>query len=147
MDQQSIASHLSLKSLYTIEIGNDLVALLQGKAKSYSILTYYLHKPSFWHPKTPQSSESSAPILNESEEAILLAVSETPFASVRQLARRTHRHHWASTTPSHTSLGSPFNISVMSHIFCRKPTRIPVHIFHLNPSRCSSSRKTGRGMT
>jgi hypothetical protein len=92
MDQQSIVMYLSLKDLNAIEIHNDLVATLKGEARFYGTVTYYLRKPSFSSPKTPQPSESSAPIFNESDEATLLALSEKPFASVRQLARRTHLH-------------------------------------------------------
>jgi hypothetical protein len=92
MDQQSIMMYLSLKDLNAVEIHNDLVATLKSKAKLYSTITYYLRKPSFSSPKTPQPSESPAPILNESDEAILLALSEESFASVRQLAGRIHIH-------------------------------------------------------
>jgi hypothetical protein len=90
MDQQSIVMYLSLKGLNTVEIQNDLVATLKGEANSYGTVTYDLRKPRIPNPQTPQPSES--PILNESDESILLASSEEPFASVRQLARRTHQH-------------------------------------------------------
>jgi hypothetical protein len=79
---------LSLKDLNAVEIHNDFVTALNGDAKSYSTATYYLPKRSFSSPKTPQPAESPAPILNESDEAILLVLSEKPFASVR----RIHRH-------------------------------------------------------
>jgi hypothetical protein len=92
MDQRSIVMYFSLKGLNAVEIHNDLVATLTSKAKSYRTVTYYLRKPSFSSPKTPQPSESPAPILNESNETILLALSEEPFASVQQLARRTDLH-------------------------------------------------------
>jgi hypothetical protein len=88
MGQQSIVMYLSLKGLNAIEIHNGLVATLKNEAKSYGTVTYYLGKPSFSSPRTTQLSESPAPILNELNEAILLALSEEPFASVRQLARR-----------------------------------------------------------
>jgi hypothetical protein len=90
--QQSIVMYLSLKDLNVVEIHNDLVATLKGEAKSYITVTYCLRKPSFSSPKTPQPYESPAPILNESDEVILLALSEEPFASVRQLVHRTHLH-------------------------------------------------------
>jgi hypothetical protein len=80
MDQQSIVMWLSLEGLNAFEIHTDLVATLKGEAKSYSTVTYYLRRPSFSSPKTPQPSESPAPILNESDEAILLALSEESFA-------------------------------------------------------------------
>jgi hypothetical protein len=92
MNQQSIVMYLSLKGLNAIEIHNVLVATLKGEAESDSTVRYYLRKPSFSNPKTSQLSESPSPILNESDEPILLALSKEPFASVRQLAHRTHQH-------------------------------------------------------
>jgi hypothetical protein len=92
MDQQSIVMYLSLKGLNTVDIHDDLVAALKGEAKSYSIVTYYIRKPSFSSPKTPRPSESTVPILNESDEAILLPLSEESFALMRKLVRGTHRH-------------------------------------------------------
>jgi hypothetical protein len=146
MDQQSIVVYLSLKGLNAVEIHNDRVATLNGDAKSQSTVTYYLRKPSFSSAKTPQPSESPGPTLNESDEAISLALSEEPFASMRQLARRTHRHPSTVYDDSGTSLASPFDIFVGSHTFCRKLTSTPEHNLHLNSSRCSSTRKTRRGM-
>jgi hypothetical protein len=90
MDWQSIVMYLSLKGLNAVEIHNDLQATLNREAKSYSTVTDYLRKPSFSSPETSQPSESPAPILKESDEAILLSLSEMPFASVRRLACRTH---------------------------------------------------------
>jgi hypothetical protein len=79
--------YLSLKGLNAVEIHNDLAATIKDEAKSYGTVMYYLRKPSFASPETLQPSESPAPSLNESDEAILLALSEKPFASVQQLAR------------------------------------------------------------
>jgi hypothetical protein len=92
MNQQSIVMYLSPKGVNAIEIDNDLAATLKGETKSYSTVTYYLRKPKFSSPKTLDLSENPAPILNESDETILLALSEKPFASVRKLARRTRLH-------------------------------------------------------
>jgi hypothetical protein len=138
--------YLSLKGLNAAETHNDLVVILKIEAKAYSTVAYYLPTQSFSSPKTPQPSESPAPILNELDEAILLPLSEEPFASVRQLARRTYTLPW-STTISCTSLGSPFDIFVGSHTFWRKLTSTPEHNFRLNSSRCSRTRKTERCMT
>jgi hypothetical protein len=85
--------YLSLKGLNAVEIHNDLVATFKGEAQPYNIVTYYLGKPSFSSPRTGQPSESPAPSLNESNEAIFLVLSEEPSTSVRQLAHRTHLHH------------------------------------------------------
>jgi hypothetical protein len=90
---------LSLKGLNAVEIHNDLIGTLKDRAKSYGAVTYYLCKPSFASPKTPQPSEGPAPILTESDEVILLVLSEKPFASMRQLVRRTHLH--PSTVDDH----------------------------------------------
>jgi hypothetical protein len=92
MDQQLIVMYLSLKDLNAAEIHNDLIATLKGEAKSYRTVAYYLRKPSFLSPKTSHPSESPTPIIDESDEAILLALFEDPFTSVWQLARRTHLH-------------------------------------------------------
>jgi hypothetical protein len=96
MDQQLIVMYLSLNGLNATEIHNDLVSTLKSEAKSDGTLANYFCKPSFSSPKTSQPSESPAAILNESDEAILLALSEEPFASVRQLARRTNRRRFTS---------------------------------------------------
>jgi hypothetical protein len=75
MDQPSMVMYLSLKGLNSVEIDKDLVATLKGEAKSYGIVTCYLRKPSFSSPRTLQPPENPAPILNESDETILLALS------------------------------------------------------------------------
>jgi hypothetical protein len=93
MNQQSILMYLSPKGLNAVDIHNNIVATLKGEVKSGRTVTYYLRKPSFSSPKTPQPSESPTPILNESDKAILLALSEEWFASVWHLTRRTHLHH------------------------------------------------------
>jgi hypothetical protein len=97
--------HLSLKGLNAVEIHNNLVAAFKGGANADSTVTYHLRKPSFPIPKAPQLSESPAPILNESDEAISLSLSEEPFASVRQLARRTHLHPSTISDPLTHKLG------------------------------------------
>jgi hypothetical protein len=92
MDQQSIMMYRSLKGLNAVEIYNALVSTLESEEKSYRAVTHYLQKSSCSSPKTPQPSESPAPILNESDEVFLLALSKGRFVSVRQLARRTQLH-------------------------------------------------------
>jgi hypothetical protein len=92
-DHRLILMYLSLKGLNTVEIHSDLVATFKGDVKSYSTVTYSLRRPSFSSPKSPHPSESPAPIFNESDEATLLALSQAPFASVPQLARRIDPHH------------------------------------------------------
>jgi hypothetical protein len=138
--------YVGLKGSDAIAIHNNLLATLMGEEKLYSPVMYYLRKPGFSSPKTAQPSGSPAPILYESDEAILLALSEEPFASVRPLARRIHLY--PSTVYNHIThkLGSPFDIFAGSHIFCRKLTNTPEYNFHFNHSRCSGTRKTGCSM-
>jgi hypothetical protein len=92
MDQQSIVTYLSLKGLNAVEIHNDFAATSKGEAQFYNTVTYYFHKPTFSSQNTPQPSKSPAPILTESDKATSLALSEELFASVRQLASKTHLH-------------------------------------------------------
>jgi hypothetical protein len=147
MDQQLIVMYLSLKGLNTVEIHNVLVAIRKGETKFYSILMCNFHKPSFSRPKTPQPSESPAPILNESDEAVSLALSGEPFASVRQLTRRTHLH--LSTVCDYFMHKFGFTVRHLLWVphLLSELTNTPEHKFHLNSSRCSSTRKTGHGMT
>jgi hypothetical protein len=146
MNQQSIVMCLSLKSLNEVEIHNDLVATLKGEAKSDSIVTYYPRKPNFSSPKTPQPAQRPVPILNESDEAILLALSDSLSRRCGSLRTEFTYILPRSTTTSRTGLGSLFDILVGSHISYRKLTSTPEHNFHLNSSRCGSTIKTGRGM-
>jgi hypothetical protein len=143
MDQQSIVMRLSLKGLHAFEIHTDLVATLKGEAKSYSTVTSCRRRPSSSSPKTPQPSESPAPILNESDVAILLALSEESFASVQQLAHRTHLH--PSTVYNHITHKPGFTVRYI----CRVPHLLSEAGKHTRAQlsfelfECSSTRKTG----
>jgi hypothetical protein len=141
MDQQSIVTYLRLKGLNTVEIHDDRQATLKGEAKSYRTVTYHLRKPSFSSAKTHQPSESPAPILNESDEAILRTFLKSLSHRCRSLRAEPTDTLPRSTTTSRTSLGSSFDIFAESHIFCRKLTSTLGYNFHLNSSRCSSTRK------
>jgi hypothetical protein len=90
---------LRLKGLNAVETHNDLAATIKDEGQSDSTIKYYVRKPGFFSLKTPQPSESLVPILNESDEAILLTLFEQPFASVPQLVPKTHIH--SSTVYDH----------------------------------------------
>jgi hypothetical protein len=90
MDQKSIVLYLGLKQMNATEIHNDLVATLKDKAMPYSTVTYHLRSTSFTPSELPEPEQPAEPDLTPSDEAILLALAEQPFASVRQLARATH---------------------------------------------------------
>jgi hypothetical protein len=90
MDQRTIVAYLALKELSARSIHQDLVAALGGDAMAYSTVTRYIHDA-----HCSPSSQTAAPIavpsgLDDSDEAIVSALDENPFASVRQLSRLTH---------------------------------------------------------
>jgi hypothetical protein len=90
MDQRTIVASLALKGLSARSIHQDLVATLGGDAMAYSTVARYIHDE---HCSPP--SQTAAPIavssdLDDSDEAILSALDENPFASVHQLSRLTH---------------------------------------------------------
>lgn len=99
MDQKSIVSYLSLKGMTAVQIHADLVATLKGEAVSYGSVTRYLRSKSFIDVKNLMQNGPPDQGLSEIDEAILAALEEQPFASVRQLSRATHLA--SSTVYSH----------------------------------------------
>jgi transcriptional regulator of acetoin/glycerol metabolism len=89
MDQRSIVLYLARKGLTSMEIDNGLVATLGSDAKVYSSVTRFFHEAKFPWPNPPTTFSRENPSLDDSNEAILLALTEQPFASVRQLSRLT----------------------------------------------------------
>jgi hypothetical protein len=90
MDQRSIAVYLDLKGLSARAIHEDLIATLGADAVGYSTVTRYLRETHF-SPSTDRIPSDLLPEMPEdADEAILSALCEMPFASVRQLARLTH---------------------------------------------------------
>jgi hypothetical protein len=90
MDQRTIVANLALKGISARSIHQDLVATLGGDAMASSTVPRYIHNA-----HCSPSSQTAAPIavpsgLNDSDEAILSALDENPFASVRHLSRLTH---------------------------------------------------------
>jgi hypothetical protein len=90
MDQRSIVRYLARKGLTATEIYNDLVVTLGPNAKRCSSVTRFLRQAKFPLPNPPTTFSEENPALDDSKEAILLALTEQPFASVRQLSRLTH---------------------------------------------------------
>jgi histone-lysine N-methyltransferase SETMAR len=90
MDQPTIAIYLERKGLSARAIHQDLVATLGQDAVADSTVTRYLREIRF-HPSTKAKASIEIPqVPDDSDEAILAALREAPFASVRQLARLTH---------------------------------------------------------
>jgi hypothetical protein len=90
MGQKSIVLYLSLKGMTSVEMYANLVAVLKTEAACYGSVTHYLCSPCFTASIDTGQSELPGAILTESDKAILAALEEHPFASVRKLARAAH---------------------------------------------------------
>jgi uncharacterized membrane protein len=90
MTQRPIVAYLSLKGMSAHEIHDDIVATLGSDAVSDSSVTCYLCEARF-APSKPESQPADVQTdLDDSDQAILVALEDRPFASVRQLPRLTH---------------------------------------------------------
>jgi hypothetical protein len=90
MDQKSIVLYLNRKSGMTQVIHDDLVATLGEAAIAYSTVTKYLREAQTGRDDAMSSSDEISHHIDDSDEAILKALEELPFSSVRQLSRATH---------------------------------------------------------
>jgi hypothetical protein len=90
MVQQSKVLYLSMKRLPAVAIHDDLVATLGAEAMGYPSVTRYLRETIFVssNPSDPLPPPEHQP--DDSDQAILLARSDQPCASIRELARLTH---------------------------------------------------------
>jgi hypothetical protein len=86
MDQISIVLYLAKKGLSAVAVHDDLVATLSIEVISYSLVIDHIREARFGtsNPATPFSEIDCEP--DHCDEAILLALNEQPFASIRQLA-------------------------------------------------------------
>jgi hypothetical protein len=105
MDQRSIVLYLARKGLTAIEIDNDLVVTLESDAKGDRSVTRFLGEVKFSWPNPPTAFSEENSCLDDSNDAILLALLEQPFASVRQLSRLTHLPRSTVYTRLRQSLG------------------------------------------
>jgi hypothetical protein len=92
MTQHPIITYLALKGMLAREIHDDIVATLGPDAASYSSVTRYLREARFPPSKAELHPTDVQKDLDDSDQAILAAVEDSPFASVRQLSRLTHFH-------------------------------------------------------
>jgi hypothetical protein len=89
MSQQSIILYLSRKGLSAVTIHDDLVATLGAEVVNYPSLTRYLRETIFTSSNPPDSLPPPEHQLNDFDQAILLALTDQPFASIRELSRLT----------------------------------------------------------
>jgi hypothetical protein len=86
MDQRSIVLYLARKGLSAREICDDLEAALGPDAKSYSTVTRFLRETKFLFSDPLVTSSEETPLSDDSNGAILLALREQPFTSIRRLS-------------------------------------------------------------
>jgi hypothetical protein len=86
MDQGTIYLYLSRKGFSVHAIHEELVQLLRSDAIAYSTVTYHL-RASRWTAQTEERHSDPPP--NVVDNAILESLDQTPFASVRELAKTT----------------------------------------------------------
>jgi hypothetical protein len=92
MTSRPIAVYLSLKGMSAREIHDDIVATLGPDVVSYTSVTRYLGEAQFPPSKPEPYPADVQRDLGDSDQAILAALEDSPFASVRQLSRPTHLH-------------------------------------------------------
>jgi hypothetical protein len=84
MDQQSIVLYLSRKGLSAVAIHDDPVATLGAEAMSYRFVTRYLREAIFASSNPPDPLPPPKHQLDDSDQAVLLALADQPLASIRQ---------------------------------------------------------------
>jgi hypothetical protein len=90
MTQRPIVAYLSLKRISTREVHDDIVVTLGPDAMSYSSVTRYLREAQFSPSKPEFHTADVQRDLDDSDQAILATLEDSPFTSVRQLSQLTH---------------------------------------------------------
>jgi hypothetical protein len=86
MTRRPIVAHLSLKGLSSREIHDDIVAILGPNAVSYSSVTRNIREAQFPPSKPEPHPADVQRDLDGSDQAILAALEDSPFASAQQLS-------------------------------------------------------------
>jgi hypothetical protein len=90
MDQKSIAMYLNRKGCTAQVIHDDLVAILGEEAIAYSTVRKYLREAQTAPDDASALFDELSPHMDDSDEAILSALEELSFSSVRKLSYATH---------------------------------------------------------
>jgi hypothetical protein len=90
MAQRPAVAYLSLKGMSAREIHDDIIATLGPDAVLYSSVTRYLREVRFPPSKPEPHPADVQRDLDDSDQAILAALEDSPFASVWQLSRLAH---------------------------------------------------------
>jgi hypothetical protein len=86
----TIVLYLSRKGLSAVAIHDDLVATLGAEAVSYPPVTRYLREAIFASSNRPDSLPPPKHQLDDFDQAILLALTDQLFASIRKLSQFAH---------------------------------------------------------
>ena len=89
MHQQSIALYLSIKGFSAKQIHRELVETLGREAVAYQTVTWDLRTAKFAGHSEEPPIETESTSTSRVDEAILKALAESPFSSVRELSRLT----------------------------------------------------------
>jgi hypothetical protein len=90
MTQRPIVAYLLLKGMSVRAIHNHIVTTLGPNAVSHSLVTRNLCEARFPPSKPEPHLANTQRDLDDSDQIILAAFEDSPFASVRQLSRLTH---------------------------------------------------------
>jgi anti-sigma factor ChrR (cupin superfamily) len=88
MDLESITLYLNKKHLSAVAIHAEINSVLREGTIRYSAVIRYLRKQSFANASHPAPEEPDLGSANTIDNAILQALREQPFASLRQIAKR-----------------------------------------------------------
>jgi hypothetical protein len=89
MEQRMIVAYLDLKGISARTIHTDLVATLWSNAVAYSSVTRHLREARRLPFRTEAPPIEIERMVDDADRAILFALGENPFASMRQLSRLT----------------------------------------------------------
>jgi hypothetical protein len=90
MDLRVIVAYLDRKRLSARAIHNDIARTLGPNIVGYSTVRRYLREVKFPLSTGKTSNADDRKPIDGTDEAILSALDESPFASVQQLSRLTH---------------------------------------------------------
>jgi hypothetical protein len=142
MTQRPIVAYLSLKGMSAREIDDDIGATLGPDAMSYSSVTRDLREARF-PPSKPEPHPSDVQRdLDDSGQAILAALEDNPFVSVRRLSRLAH----LPSTTVYRSLTQSLGF-VARHLRCQRHKRVREFICPDDCCECSKSSAIEHGMT
>jgi hypothetical protein len=89
MDLEPITLYLAMKHLGALEIHAEINSVLGQGTVGYSTITRYLRKRSLPRSSEPAEDEAEIGSCDPIHRAILQALNEQPFSSLRQLVKRT----------------------------------------------------------